>query len=142
MLCVVRATVGEMAATSGFSPGDVRLIVLSVDEAMTNVIRHAYSSEGNRPIHLLLRRGRVKSGGALRDALEIRLADRGAPVEAEKLQGRDLEDIRPGGLGLHFIRETMDSVTFRHIGGRNYLRLVKLLPTTTPGETAGEITCK
>jgi anti-sigma regulatory factor (Ser/Thr protein kinase) len=139
MLCVVRATVGEMAATSGFAPEDIRLIVLSVDEALTNVIRHAYGGATDRPIRLLLQHGQTKRGNRMCDALEISVVDQGAPVEEEKLHGRELEDVRPGGLGLHFIRETMDSVIFRHSKGRNYLRLIKLLPTTT--DAAGEFTC-
>src|SRR2546429_1333337 len=37
-------------------------------------------------------------------ALEIVLEDRGIRVNAQKLCGRPLEEIRSGGLGLHFMR--------------------------------------
>jgi anti-sigma regulatory factor (Ser/Thr protein kinase) len=126
-LCVVRATVSEMAITVGLSAPDARLVVLAVDEALTNIIRHAYHGIFDRPIEMFFFRGEVKDGKSLRDALEIRIRDQGVPVEPGKWRGRELDELRPGGLGLHFIRETMDLVAFRQIRGRNYLRLVKFL---------------
>ena len=125
MLCAVRAALGEVAVVFGFKDAEVRSIVLAVDEALANVIRHAYQGAFDRPIQVSFYRGQVKAEGAARDALKIQIVDRGVPVKHERLVGRSLDDIRPGGLGLHFIRETMDSVTFRHAGGRNYLRLIK-----------------
>jgi anti-sigma regulatory factor (Ser/Thr protein kinase) len=141
-LCVVRATVGELATLIGFPPEEVRSIVLAVDEAMTNVIRHTYLGRVDRPIQVAFYRGPAKSGEGMGDALEIRLVDKGAPVDPEKLRGRALDEIRPGGLGLHFIREIMDSVTFRHVRGRNYLRLIKFLTPAKPGKTRGDLECR
>jgi serine/threonine-protein kinase RsbW len=40
--------------------------------------------------------------------------------------------VRPGGLGLHFIRESMDTVEFDHKSGKNQLRLVKMLKEHKP----------
>src|SRR5205823_14168770 len=42
MLCVVRNAVGELTAKLGFSEPDCRAVVRAVDEALTNIIRHAY----------------------------------------------------------------------------------------------------
>jgi len=133
LLCTVRAAVGEMAVIFGFGDAEVRSIVLAVDEALANVIRHAYQGAFDRPIQVSFYR-QVNSGEGVPDALKIQIVDRGVPVEAERLVGRSLDDIRPGGLGLHFIREIMDSVTFRHAGGRNYLRLIK---SPTPAKPSG-----
>src|SRR5713226_234198 len=75
------------------------------------------------------------SGGARwqrKDALEIVLEDHGTAVNRKKLCGRALEDVRPGGLGLHFIRECMDTVEFNRRNGRNQLRLVKILDVQGP----------
>jgi len=60
------------------------------------------------------------------------LEDRGKKVDRAKLCGRALEDVKPGGLGLHFIRESMDALEFRRRVGRNQLRLVKFLPKPNP----------
>jgi serine/threonine-protein kinase RsbW len=127
MLCVVRNALGELAAKFGFSEADCRAVVLAVDEALTNVIRHAYLGDSERPIEVSFRRIHLPLNGKSRDALEIVLEDRGARVNPKKLCGRALEDVRPGGLGLHFIRESMDTVEFSRRWGRNRLRLVKFL---------------
>ncbi|HEY6946309.1 MAG TPA: ATP-binding protein [Candidatus Acidoferrum sp.] len=126
-LCVVRNALGELAQTLGFPEAECRAVVLAVDEALTNIIRHAYQGRTEQPIEASFRRIRVARDGAQKPALEIVLEDRGATVDREKLCGRKLEDVRPGGLGLHFIRESMDKVEFRRRWGRNQLRMVKLL---------------
>jgi anti-sigma regulatory factor (Ser/Thr protein kinase) len=128
MLCVVRNALGELAAKLGFSEAECRAVVLAVDEAMTNIIRHAYLGSAERPIEASFRRIHVPGDGKSRDALEIVLEDRGVSANPNKLCGRALEDVRPGGLGLHFIRESMDTVEFSRRWGRNKLRLVKFLP--------------
>jgi len=127
MLCVVRNALGELAAKLGFSEADCRAVVLAVDEALTNIIRHAYLGDSERPIEVSFRRIHLPLNGKSRDALEIVLEDRGAKANPKKLCGRALEDVRPGGLGLHFIRESMDTVEFSRRWGRNQLRLVKFL---------------
>lgn len=127
MLCVVRNALGQLAQTLGFPEPECRAVVLAVDEALTNIIRHAYRGEAERPIEATFRRIRVPQNGEHRDALEIVLEDRGETVDPKRLCGRALEDVRPGGLGLHFIRESMDTVEFRRRIGRNQLRLVKFL---------------
>jgi anti-sigma regulatory factor (Ser/Thr protein kinase) len=127
MLCVVRNALGELATKLGFSETDCRAVVLAVDEALTNIIRHAYLGDSERPIEVSFRRIHLPLNGKSRDALEIVLEDRGAKVNPKKLCGRALEDVRPGGLGLHFIRESMDTVEFSRRWGRNRLRLVKFL---------------
>jgi len=51
-------------------------------------------------------------------------------VDVSKVKPRDLEDIRPGGLGTHFIREVMDEVEFLRPpnDSGNILRMVKRIP--------------
>jgi anti-sigma regulatory factor (Ser/Thr protein kinase) len=131
-LSVVRGALAQLTEKFGFPESDCRAVVLGVDEALTNIIRHAYAGCEERPIEVLFRRIRAPWHGATREALEIVLVDRGRKVDRAKLSGRALEDVRPGGLGLHFIRETMDAVEFRHTNGRNQLRLVKFLPVPAP----------
>lgn len=132
-LCVVRNALGELAQTLGFPEAECRAVVLAVDEALTNIIRHAYQGRTEQPIEVSFRRIRVVRDGANKPALEIVLEDRGMTVDREKLCGRNLEDVRPGGLGLHFIRESMDTVEFRRKWRRNQLRMVKLLHTPETG---------
>jgi serine/threonine-protein kinase RsbW len=132
MLCVVRNALSELTAKLGFSEPECRAVVLAVDEALTNIIRHAYLGDAERPIEASFRRIHVSHEGKSGDALEIVLEDSGATANPEKMCGRALEDVRPGGLGLHFIRESMDTVEFSHSNGRNQLRLVKILRAQGP----------
>jgi anti-sigma regulatory factor (Ser/Thr protein kinase) len=132
MLCVVRNALGQLAATLGFSEPECHAVVLAVDEALTNIIRHAYLGAAERPIEASFRRIHVLRDGKPEDALEILLEDRGVTANSKKMCGRALEDVRPGGLGLHFIRECMDTVEFSRKWGRNQLRLVKILNVQRP----------
>jgi anti-sigma regulatory factor (Ser/Thr protein kinase) len=133
LLCVVRAALAQLTEKLKFPEAECRAIVLAVDEAMTNIIRHAYKGKTDQPITASFRRVE-NGGGAAREALEIVLEDQGETVDSAKLCGRALEDVRPGGLGLHFIRESMDEVEFCRRDDKNELRLVKFLRTSEPGK--------
>jgi serine/threonine-protein kinase RsbW len=134
MLSVVRAALGQLTEKLGYPAEECRAVVLAVDEALTNIIRHAYHGHAERPIEASFRRVPAPKNNAHREALEIILEDRGVTVDQKKLRGRALDDVQPGGLGLHFIRESMDTVEFRRRKGRNQLRLVKFLHMPKPNE--------
>ena len=131
MLCVVRRALGQLAESLGFSNAECRAVVLAVDEALTNIIKHAYGGDQGRPIRASFRRIELPQDGKQRKALEIVLEDRGKKIDRAKWCGRPLEEVRPGGLGLHFISECMDAVEFRRKFGKNHLRLIKLLDVRT-----------
>ena len=138
-LCLVRATVERAAEVLRFQDAETRAIVRSVDEALANVMRHAYGGRPGLPIEMSCRR--VKHGGqkAAQDGIEILLADKGPPVKLSMLRGRPLDEVRPGGLGLHFIRQSMDKVEFSRKKGKNLLRMVKYLsPTPQAAAPEGE----
>src|SRR6266516_2149319 len=112
ILCVVRNALGQLAQTLGFLEPECRAVVLAVDEALTNIIRHAYRGEAERPIEATFRRIRAPQDGENRDALRSVLEDRGVTVDPKRLCGRALEDVRPGGLGLvlYFIFQSMNTL--------------------------------
>ncbi|HVH72277.1 MAG TPA: ATP-binding protein [Candidatus Dormibacteraeota bacterium] len=127
MLRVVRHALGQLAETLGFSCAECRALVLAVDEALTNIIRHAYDGEAGRPIRASFHRIEVFRNGKPGKGLEIVLEDRGKKVDRRRFCGRALEEVRPGGLGLHFMNECLDAIEFRRKLGKNQLRLIKLL---------------
>lgn len=129
-LAVVRGAVDRLTETLGFPAVQCRSITRAVDEALTNIMRHTYGNRLDQPIAMYFRRTQRPHEGRVQDGLEILLCDRGAQVDASKLRGRLLEEIRPGGLGLHFIRQAMDTVEFTRKGPTNRLRLVKYLART------------
>lgn len=103
-LRMVRCMVQGAAELSGCGPQQADELVLAVNEACMNVIQHAYGDgqPGEIILEIIVRDG----------SLVFRLSDFAEPVEPAKLRSRDLEDIRPGGLGIHFIREVMDTAGF------------------------------
>jgi serine/threonine-protein kinase RsbW len=128
LLCVVRSAMMRLTEEFGFPAGDCRALTRAVDEALANVIRHAYGGRPGQPIELLCRRIQARIGGKQRAGLEIVLVDRGAPVDRKNLRGRSLDEVRPGGLGLHFIQWGVDVMQYKRQARKNRLRLVKYLP--------------
>jgi serine/threonine-protein kinase RsbW len=126
-LSVVRGAVERLTETLGFPVAQCRSITRAVDEALTNIVRHSYRNRLDQPIAMYFRRAHRRHDGQIQHGLEILLCDRGPAVDPSKLQVRPLEELRPGGLGLHLIRQAMDTVEFTRKGPTNRLRLVKYL---------------
>ena len=98
----VRMSVLAAARHCGFDDAVAQDIVLAVDEACKNVIVHAYEGvEGEDDI--------VLSVFESEDGIAVQLRDFAPPVDPARIVPRDLDDVRPGQLGTHFIREIMDS---------------------------------
>ena len=110
-----------------FPEEESRAIVRSVDEALANVIRHAYQGKTGQPIEVTCRHLHRTQNDVCSTGLEIVLQDSGVPANPANVKGRPLDELRPGGLGLHFMRESMDEVEFSRKKGKNHLRLVKYL---------------
>ncbi|HKV25815.1 MAG TPA: ATP-binding protein [Candidatus Acidoferrum sp.] len=125
LLCAVRGAVERLNESFGFSAEESRAIIRAVDEALTNIIRHAYSGHLDQPIGVYVRALRPNGTAANPQGIEILLCDRGPAVDPEKMCGRALDDVKPGGLGLHFIQKSMDVVEYERADGTNRLRLVK-----------------
>jgi len=132
-LSVVRGAVERLTETLGFPPAQCRSITRAVDEALTNIVRHSYRNRLDQPIVMYFRRAQRRHDGEIQPGLEILLCDRGPAVDPSKLQVRPLEELRPGGLGLHLIRQAMDTVELTRKGPTNRLRLVKYLAQANSG---------
>ena len=100
----VRNLVRITTKRKGCTPELVDLFVLAVDEACANVISHGYGRgyTGDIILEILYSQGE----------LIFRLTDFAKPVDVATIQSRDLNDIRPGGLGVHLIKKIMDDYTF------------------------------
>jgi sigma-B regulation protein RsbU (phosphoserine phosphatase) len=70
------------------------------------------------------------------DELQIALRDFAPPVDPARIRPRPLDELRPGGLGTHLIRSTMDHTELGRppSGPGNLLRMVKKFAR---GGTAG-----
>lgn len=110
----VRDTIRAWIAQHGWEEPEIADIVLAVDEALSNVIRHGYEGQPGHKIELGLRALRDPQHGP---GVEIRVRDFGKQVPLEKIRGRKLDDLRPGGLGVHIIRSVMTSAEYSHASG-------------------------
>lgn len=79
--------------------------VLAINEACMNIIQHGYEKHGQEGDVVL----EILSED---DWLVFRLTDFAPTVDISKCKSRELDDIRPGGLGLHFIQSLMDEHQF------------------------------
>ena len=118
-LKLARSVVPQATSLCNCSDDMVQDVVIAVDEALQNVIRHAYSNSPNGEIKITICRSIIN--------LTVFIQDYADQIDIEKVKPRDLSDIRPGGLGTHFIREVMDEVVFivSPEGRGNLLKLVK-----------------
>ncbi|HEB79168.1 MAG TPA: GAF domain-containing protein [Rhodospirillales bacterium] len=124
-LKLVRSLVSATAELCGCGQEASQDIVLAIDEACQNVIRHAYKDEPNGEIILEIRHNE--------DEMIILLRDFAKTVDTAVIRPRELDDVRPGGLGTHFIREVMDEVAFMPPpeDGGNLLKMVKRISHET-----------
>ena len=115
----IRAAVKREALAAGCDERVAHDVMLAVDEACQNVIRHAYGEGRHGDVVLSIER---REG-----SLVISLADFAPRIDPATVKPRDLDDVRPGGLGTHLIREVMDSAEFVEPppGCGNLLRMVK-----------------
>jgi sigma-B regulation protein RsbU (phosphoserine phosphatase) len=115
----IREAVRRGVADCGCSAKSTADIVLAIDEACQNIIRHAYRGESDNVIKLELEHQGNR--------LIFSLADRAPAIDPSQVKPRDLGDVRPGGLGTHFIRRVMDEVEFQEptSGCGNLLRMVR-----------------
>ena len=96
-------------------------LVLAIAEAAQNIVKHAYKdiqeTTDKMEIKISLKDGK----------LEIGFFDKGKAVVPENIQHRQLDDIKPGGLGTFFIKQIMDGAVFKkdQKGWVNHLVLTK-----------------
>jgi len=120
LLKIVRAAVASFCEIIGFAAEESNSAMLAVDEACSNIIKHAYGGASRAPIIITLRR--IDRG------LEVVLRDYGTKADPKRIKPRPLDEIRPGGLGVHLIRSVMNEVSFdATIKDGNQLTLVKYL---------------
>ncbi|MBL9001651.1 MAG: ATP-binding protein [Phycisphaerae bacterium] len=136
-LCAIREMVNLLSRRCGFSDGAANKIALAVDEALANVMNHGYEKRTDLPIWLSISR---RESGGVTEGFRIVIEDEGRQVEPEQIKSRDLADIRPGGLGVHIIREVMDSVKYEKREGGMGMRLT-LEKKLDPGESAPNRGC-
>lgn len=132
-LAGVRQLIASVSQRIGLPDGACSKIALATDEALANVIRHGYCGSNDRPIWIRIWPTPAGEGGP---GIRIVIEDEARHVDSCDLRGRDLDDPRPGGLGLHIINEVMDEVTYEKRSPTG-MRLTMVKRADTGGEADG-----
>ncbi|MFQ5581030.1 MAG: ATP-binding protein [Mariprofundaceae bacterium] len=121
---VLKSMVEVVGARAGLNEIESSRMVLAVDELFANIARHGY---GGKP-------GTVEMEASIHHnedgSRQLRFAFRDfAPgiENADTLQGRCMDDVTPGGLGLHLIRAVMDEVHHEALPDGNRWLLVSYI---------------
>jgi anti-sigma regulatory factor (Ser/Thr protein kinase) len=129
-LAVIRTAVGTLLDHDFRRRGASELVLevqLALQEACTNVVRHAYAGGATG--------GQITVRAELRRRLlRLEISDEGASYDFDCIPPPDLDAPQEGGFGLHLIRATMSKVSYSRRDNRNTLVLERVLP---PAELVG-----
>ena len=122
-LATADKAVGDFAESMSWPDEATFKVKLVLEEILMNVISYGGDSSHKPRITLHL--------SQQNDLLSMEISDDGIAYDPLTAPPPDLEsdlDDRPiGGLGVHLVRELMDSVSYRFKDGRNHLRVTKAL---------------
>jgi anti-sigma regulatory factor (Ser/Thr protein kinase) len=126
-IAMVRSAVESFGDHHGFTREQSERIGLAVNEAVANVIKHGYRGDVNQEIEITIQMFDDDN----RKGIKVVIRDHGLQVDPNSIKGRDLEKIRPGGLGVHIIKSVMDEVSYRcQPQGGMELTMIKFLEST------------
>lgn len=103
-LAEMRQAVKHACHAAGCSEDGAEQWVLAINEACMNIIEHGYHRADNCIYRIEL--------SAEADQLTALICDNGTPVQLPDLQPREFADLRPGGLGVRFMRELTDTMHY------------------------------
>jgi len=105
-LSLIGALVQELCATVRRLPASASYnIELAVNEAVVNVITHAYHDDPS---------GKVRLAFHIRpDALEIQVRDWGLSFDPSAIQDPNLDEPHESGYGVYLIRQLMDRASYQ-----------------------------
>ncbi len=124
-VALIGISINKLCTLTNLSELDCYNIELSVVEACTNAIRHAYNNEKGNEVEVEFTIFPEKS-------IEISIYDSGKGIEGEikpklEFDPNDLSTLPEGGMGIYLIFNIMDDVIIDKIKGRNRWKLIKYL---------------
>ena len=109
-------------------------ILLSVQELLTNVLRHAYSGDESKPIHVRMEASPQGFAFELRDQ-GTRFDPTAHETSLPLQQDPDAEPAENGGYGLVIVKMVMDDLFYRFADGWNIVRATRSIYAQVPVAT-------
>ena len=97
----------KLYCKANFTKIDTSKVIIAVDEALQNVMRYAYDMRIDELIDIFFKK--TKSND-----FEVKIRDYGKQSPLENIKSRDLKELRPGGLGVHFIKSSSKKMNYEH----------------------------
>ena len=117
-LILLRELVRDCLQQEDCTQDFIQRMVLAVNEAGMNIIQHAYNNRDTETFRV-----EVFTDGK---ELTFCLTDFAPTADKSTIKSRDLDDIRPGGLGVHFINELMDKVDYLETPDKKYGNILQM----------------
>ncbi len=125
------ARVESFCAMHDLDEATAGAVNLSLDELIANTMSYGFDSPAEASVEVAVELTPDKA------TLSVRLTDAGRKFDPTTAPEPDIDadiDERPiGGLGVHFVRQMMDSIAYQRRDGLNIVTLTKAIPAATPG---------
>jgi anti-sigma regulatory factor (Ser/Thr protein kinase) len=103
-LKLMRSVIKDAAELAGLDDEQIDEVILAVNEACMNIIQHSYHMQPDGQIDVEI--------SADEQSLLFKVRDYAPAVDHANCRSRNLDEVRPGGLGVHFIQTLMDESGF------------------------------
>ena len=118
---VMTEFVEKTAEQAHLDPSVTMSLTLAIEEAVANIMKYAYPEGEVGPIEI---NATINDG-----SLSFTIKDSGTPFDPTQVKKADItlsaEEREIGGLGIHLIRNIMDTVEYHHTTNQNILTLTK-----------------
>jgi serine/threonine-protein kinase RsbW len=120
-LAVLAQFLHEFWSASDLPPGQSVPFEIALEEIFMNVVMHGTPAGSKSRVEVYL--------GLVDDNLTLAVEDHGPPFDPLTVPAPDthapLEERHVGGLGVYFVRQLMDAVSYQRVGPCNQLRMTK-----------------
>lgn len=124
-LPAIQAFVAEVGEKMGFDRRDMTMLLVALEEAIVNVIKHAFEPDEKTTYQVIIQ--------TMTSGIRVIIKDKGLPYSPslvpEYTLPTDIDDAAGTGLGSHLIKKSVDEIFFHNLGREGKeLHLVKHLP--------------
>jgi anti-sigma regulatory factor (Ser/Thr protein kinase) len=109
-LPIILDSVNKMACMHGFSKGEISKIEIGTEEAVSNVIDHAFDATEDASFDVIIEQQKL--------GLKVIIKEMGIPFDPSLIPEYDINNLQVSvkGLGTHLMKAVIDDVSFLNLG--------------------------